>query len=118
MFERKGIIRLSPQGKATFDSLFDAAVEAGAEDVQELEPEDGEVVWEVTTAPSDLGTVTSALSNEELYSISDSELVYIPNDPVEVGPEGIDEERAEAVEKAVGNLEEEPDVVRVWTNLA
>lgn len=122
MFERKGVIRLSPQGdKATFDSLFDAAVEAGAEDVAELDAEDGEGHWEVITSPGDLSTVTTSLSSpphDKLYSVNNSELAYIPNDPVEVGPEGIDEERAEAIEKAIAALEEEPDVVRVWTNLA
>lgn len=123
MFERKGVIRLSPQegSKATFDSLFDAAVEAGAEDVKELDPEDGEGHWEVVTSPNDLSTVSGVLSsapNDALYSVNNSELAWIPNDPVEVGPEGIDEEKAESIEKAIELLEEEPDVVRVWTNLA
>lgn len=31
---------------------------------------------------------------------------------------GISEDRAEALDKVVGMLEEEADVVRVWTNLA
>lgn len=123
MFERKGVIRLSPQegSKATFDSLFDAAAEAGAEDVKELDPEEGEGHWEVVTSPNDLSTVTGVLSaapHDALYSVNNSELAYIPNDPVEVGPEGLEEDKAEAIERAIEALEEEPDVVRVWTNLA
>lgn len=122
MFERKGVIRLSPQGDgATFDGLFDAAVEAGAEDVQELDAAEGDGHWEVTTAANDLSAVAGTLGappHDALYAVVHSELAYIPTDPVEVGPEGIDEEKAEGIEKAIAALEEEPDVVRVWTNLA
>lgn len=124
MFERKGVIRLSPLGGgggATFDTLFDAAVEAGAEDVQELDPEDGDGHWEVTTAPGDLSTVAGVLAappHDALYRVDNSELAFIPNDPVDVGPDGIDEDKAELIERAIAGLEEEQDVIRVWTNLA
>lgn len=49
MFERKGVLRVAPiegQEDATFDNLFEAALEGGAEDVREVEGEDG-TLWEV-----------------------------------------------------------------------
>lgn len=42
MFEKKGLITIDPsKSTRTFDELFDAAVEAGAEDVKESETEEG-----------------------------------------------------------------------------
>jgi transcriptional/translational regulatory protein YebC/TACO1 len=42
MFEKKGLITIDPsKSSRTFDELFEAAVEAGAEDVQETEGEEG-----------------------------------------------------------------------------
>jgi transcriptional/translational regulatory protein YebC/TACO1 len=54
LFDKKGLIQISPTGATgatgagrTFDDLFDLAVEAGAEDVREIES-DQEVLWEVS----------------------------------------------------------------------
>lgn len=50
MFERKGVLRVTPvegQEGATFDSLFEAALEGGVEDVREVEGEEG-TLWEVS----------------------------------------------------------------------
>lgn len=49
MFERKGVVRVTPSAEsgATFDGLFETALEGGAEDVAEVEGE-GETVWEVS----------------------------------------------------------------------
>lgn len=54
MFERKGVVRVAPvegQEGATFDALFEAALEGGAEDVREVETEDG-TLWEVSLVRS------------------------------------------------------------------
>lgn len=49
LFERKGVVRVTPvaESAATFDSLFETALEGGAEDVRVVEDED-EVIWEVS----------------------------------------------------------------------
>ena len=49
LFERKGLVRVQPAegSSATFDSYFEAALEGGAEDVREVETEDG-MMWEVS----------------------------------------------------------------------
>lgn len=55
LFERKGVVRVAPieeQEGATFDALFEAALEGGAEDVREVESEDG-MLWEVSHASRD-----------------------------------------------------------------
>jgi transcriptional/translational regulatory protein YebC/TACO1 len=71
-----------------------------------------------------LSDLTNLLSNPPHsleYTIQSSELGYIPQDPLLVGDSGaetVSEERAEAIAKVVDLLEGEPEVVRVWTNLA
>ncbi|RSH88359.1 uncharacterized protein EHS24_000898 [Apiotrichum porosum] len=124
LFERKGRIWLEPiEGNeaATFDSLFDVAAEGGAEDVREVEADDEGMVWEVITAPNDLGSLTSLLTSaphDAAYSLRSSELAYVATDPVVVGEEGgVDEDQAQNIGKTIDALEEEPDVVKVWTNM-
>lgn len=80
---------------------------------------------QVITPPASLGTIASAIAEASCgFTIQSREQVYIPIDPLAVGDVaegeagGISEDRAEALDKVVGMLEEEADVVRVWTNLA
>lgn len=125
LFERKGIIVIQPNVDG-FDDLFEVAVEHGAEDVREAEGEDG-AIWEVITPPTSLGTISAAISSApQGFVIQSSELSYIAIDPLAVAEDtkdaaegaGITEDRAEAVDKVVSLLEEEADVLRVWTNIA
>ncbi|GMK57548.1 hypothetical protein CspeluHIS016_0403820 [Cutaneotrichosporon spelunceum] len=126
MFERKGVVRLSPiegQEDATFDNLFEAALEGGAEDVASVEGEDG-MMWEIISGPTDLAALTTHLTSaphDTLYELQTSELAYLANDPVPVTADGagasVSEDKVETVMKAVTLLEEEGDVVRVWTNI-
>ncbi|OXC67584.1 hypothetical protein AYX13_03876 [Cryptococcus neoformans] len=123
LFEKKGSITLTPNGgEAGYEHLFDLAVEAGAEDVKEAEGEDGSVEFEVITTPSDLSSITSTLQSNPAYSLQSSDLVFLPNDPLKVleegqEGEGITEETMESVMRLVDILEEENEVVKVWTNL-
>ncbi|XAO26046.1 hypothetical protein I312_104879 [Cryptococcus bacillisporus CA1280] len=123
LFEKKGSITLTPNGEeAGYEHLFDLAVEAGAEDVKEVEGEDGGVEFEVITTPSDLSSITSTLQSNPAYSLQSSDLVFLPNDPLKVleegeEGEGITEETMESVMRLVDVLEEENEVVKVWTNL-
>jgi YebC/PmpR family DNA-binding regulatory protein len=70
-FDRKGMIRV----QATGDELLMAAIDAGAEDVQE---EGSESV--VYTAPTDLAKVRDALK-EAGIEITEAELTYVPTTP-------------------------------------
>jgi transcriptional/translational regulatory protein YebC/TACO1 len=79
----------------------------------------------VLSGPTDLGTLTTLLTSpphDALYSLQTSELAYLANDPVQVTSDGegasVAEDKVETVMKGVNALEDEGDVVRVWTNIA
>ena len=122
LFEKKGVIAvkpIAPQG--TFDHLFDISLEHGAEDVKILEDEGEGEVWEVYLPPGELSGLNRVLTKDHLdqYEIQSSELAWVPNEPLEPGEDGeMSEERAEGIMKTVELLEEEGDVLQVWTNLA
>ncbi|TYJ55783.1 hypothetical protein B9479_003561 [Cryptococcus floricola] len=134
LFEKKGSITLTPNenegeggGRGGFEALFDAAVEAGAEDVREVENDEGGVEYEVITTPSTLSPITQLLQLQPNpgYTIQSSELIFVPNEPLKVleegqegeGGEGVREEVVESVGRLVDVLEEETEVEKVWTNL-
>lgn len=73
-FDRKGMIRARGGG----DDLLMAALEAGAEDMQEEETES--VVY---TDPKELAKVRTALQ-EAGIEIIEAELTYVPNNTVEI----------------------------------
>lgn len=73
-FDRKGMIRV----KGTGDEILLAALDAGAEDVQD---EDSEAV--IYTAPTDLAKVRDALNAAGL-EIVEAELTYVPNNTVAI----------------------------------
>ncbi|WVF67552.1 hypothetical protein IAT40_002309 [Kwoniella sp. CBS 6097] len=132
MFEKKGLITLTPSKESTqagFEHLFDIAVENGAEDVREVTNDEGGLEYEISTPQSALSPLTSLLSSAPHtadYTLDSSELIFVPTDPVSIltegeGPsegEGVSEDVAEGVFRVVDLLEEENDVVKVWTNLA
>lgn len=77
------------------------------------------------SGPTDLGTLTTLLTSpphDALYSLQTSELAYLANDPVQVTSDGegasVAEDKVETVMKGVNALEDDGDVVRVWTNIA
>lgn len=73
-FERKGMIRVVGNG----DDLLMAALDAGAEDVQE---EGGESI--IYTDPKELAKVRTGLQEANI-EILEAELTYVPNNTVEV----------------------------------
>ena len=104
MFEKKGQIQVDAAG-VDEDSLIEAALDVGAEDVQR---EDERFV--VTTAPADFHSVKSALQ-EKRFPVSESELAMLPKTTVKV--EGRD---ADTLLKLIDALEELDDVQKVWAN--
>ncbi len=105
MFERKGIIVIEGEGHSE-DEVMDAALEAGAEDFSF----DGDV-FEIVTAPADLGAVRDALE-EKGYSFLSAEVQYIPNTTSTID----DEESVKKMEKLIDMLEENEDVQDIWHN--
>ena len=105
MFDRKGIIEIEGDG-LNEDSGKEDALEAGAEDFEF----DGEV-FEISTAPNDLGTVRDELENKG-YSFLSAEVSYIPQTMAAIE----DSEMALKMEKLIDMLEENDDVQAVWHN--
>ncbi len=105
-FDRKGSI--SVPANVDFDTLFEAAVEAGAQDLVEGEGEDNH---EVYTAPTDLHVVSKGLK-EAGIKVTNAELVMVPQNEISLDAKG-----AVQVLKLISNLEDLDDVRRVFSNL-
>ncbi len=105
-FNRKGAIHVPAD--VDFDTLFEAAVEAGAEDVVQGEDEDDHIVY---TDPTDLHMVSSHLKEMKI-EVDDANLVLVPQNEV-----ALDEKSAVQVLKLISALEELDDVTQVFSNL-
>jgi len=103
-FARLGLIEY-PASAGDSDKMFEAAIEAGAEDVES--DEGGHEIW---TSIDDLHGVARALE-AALGEPESVKLAWRPQTSVEVG-----EAEAEQLLKLVDSLEEDDDVQSVWGN--
>jgi len=103
-FSRLGLIEY-PASVGDSDTVFEAAIEAGGEDVES--DEDGHRIW---TSIDDLHGVARALE-AALGEAESVKLAWRPQNSVEVG-----EGDAEQLMKLVDTLEEDDDVQTVWGN--
>lgn len=103
-FDRMGLISY-PAGAGDADSVFEAALEAGAEDVESSD--DGHDIW---TAIDGLHEVAKALE-ATLGAPEGVKLAWRPQNRVEVG-----EDDAGTLLKLIDALEEDDDVQTVWGN--
>jgi len=101
-FDHKGMIRL----KQTGDDVLMAAIDAGAEDVQE---EDGESV--IYTDPKEFAKVRDALQQASL-EITEAELTYVPNNSIEI----TDAATAGKIMRLMDTLDDIDDVVNTHVN--
>ena len=103
-FQRLGLITY-PAAAGTADQVFEAAIEAGAEDVRSAE--DGHEIW---TAQEDLHEVAKGLERA-LGAPESTKLAWRPQTPVEVG-----EDDAGQLLKLIDALDDDDDVQTVWGN--
>ena len=103
MFDRKGQIVFSED--ADFDTIFEAALEAGAEDVKE---EDG--IIEVLTDPADFENVRNTLDGQG-FKFQNAEVTMIPQN---MNP--VEGKQAESLMKMLDVLEDNDDVQAVHAN--
>jgi YebC/PmpR family DNA-binding regulatory protein len=103
-FDRMGLIAY-PASAGSSDDVLEAAIEAGADDVES--DEDGHQIW---TAQESLHEVAKALE-KALGEPESSKLAWRPQTPVEVG-----EDSAGQLLKLIDTLEEDDDVQTVWGN--
>ena len=104
MFDRKGQI-LYPASIGTEDDVMEAAIEAGAEDVESSE--DGHVIY---TEGTDLNDVSTALE-ESLGEAESTKLIWKPQTLTEV-----DENSGATLMKLIGTLEDDDDIQNVTAN--
>ncbi len=103
-FNHQGVIRYASEG-LDFDKVFEAALEAGAEDVQE---EEG--VHEILCPLEELHAVSGALA-AQLGDPTSSGIEWRPTVLSEV-----DEDKGETLLKLIDMLEDNDDVQSVFTN--
>jgi YebC/PmpR family DNA-binding regulatory protein len=103
-FERMGLITY-PAAAGSTDQVFEAAIEAGAEDVES--DEDGHQIW---TALDGLHEVAKALE-AALGEPESTKLAWRPGTPVDVGADD-----APLLMKLIDTLEEDDDIQTVWGN--
>ncbi|MFA5635153.1 MAG: YebC/PmpR family DNA-binding transcriptional regulator [Anaerovoracaceae bacterium] len=107
MFERKGILLIEKIDAIDEDSLMEAALDAGAEDV--LIHDDS---FEVQTLPEDFDAVSDALKLAG-YDFVDADVEFVPS--MEATPEESD---MKSLRKMIDMLEENDDVQKVSHNSA
>jgi YebC/PmpR family DNA-binding regulatory protein len=103
-FERKGVVLVDKS--ADEDELTLAAADAGAEDVQDLGDS-----WQVTTPPTELHAVRTAIE-EAGFNVKSSDLTMIPTTSVALDAE----DKAKSVLRLMDALEEHDDVEAVYAN--
>ncbi len=104
MFERKGEI-IYGAGVGDSDHVMEAAIEAGAEDVESSD--EGHTIW---CADTDLADVSSALETS-LGESESTKLVWKPTTTTELDLDGM-----QKLMKLIDALEDDDDVQRVTTN--
>ncbi len=105
MFNRKGVITFSTEN-CSEDEIFNAALEAGAEDVST----DVDVI-EVTTDPEDFEAVVNALE-EAGFKRDSAEITMVADQTIT-----LDNEKTGKVLKLIDRLEDNDDVQNVYSNL-
>ncbi len=104
-FDRKAIYTVKSDGK-NFDKAFEAALEAGADDVTE---EDGYI--EIVGPAETFKAIHDSLANAGLKT-EDAGVRMIPQQEIE-----LDSDQTLAVLRVISALEESDDVQNVYTNL-
>ena len=103
-FERKGQIVVPAEG-TDYDTVFEKAAEAGAEDV-----EDNGESFTVLTDPSDMVAVRKALQDAGI-DYDSADLVLNPKNEV-----SLDLDSARKVSKLIDNLDDLDDVQEIYSN--
>lgn len=104
LFQKKGYIAIEKE-KAQEDKVFEAAIEAGAEDVSASDEH-----HEIQTAPEVLSEVRASLEAKGI-PIAIAEVSMIPTTEVP-----LDARKAEQMMKLMEALEDHDDVQHVWAN--
>lgn len=105
MFHQKGTLVYQADKVKDYEAFFEAAIEAGAEDVKE---DDG--VYEILTDPSDFENVKTAMDGLGLEA-DVAEVMRVPENYT-----ALDEAKTESMNKMIDLLEDNDDVQNVYHN--
>lgn len=104
MFEKRGLIVVE-KDQAGEDVVMEIALEAGAEDVQDMDDS-----WEITTSVNDFETVREAFEAKGI-AVANSEISRIPQTTVNLAGK-----EAEQMIRLMDSLEDHDDVQNVYAN--
>ncbi len=105
LFHRKGLLDYAIE-KYSEEEIFNAALEAGAEDVTN----DGSII-EVVTAPEDFETVFEGMQGKQFEEES-AEISMVPETTL-----SLDEDATKKVLRLIDTLDDHDDVQNIYTNL-
>ncbi|KDR09380.1 hypothetical protein L798_00947 [Zootermopsis nevadensis] len=111
LFEHKGMVEAIPPEKTSLETAVDHAIEVGAEDVTELEASEDDVL-QFVCEPLVLNKVKGKLEKLQ-YKIKTADCEFIPKRQVTLSDADL-----EVVKKLYDKLEDDPDVVRLYDNIA
>jgi len=106
LFNRKGIMIVLKDSHSNADDVMLEALEAGAEDVEELDD-----AYEITSSPEDFSSVREALEKGG-YAFESADVEMIPTTTVVL----TDENQVTSLEKLIDGLEDCDDVQNVFHN--
>jgi YebC/PmpR family DNA-binding regulatory protein len=106
MFERKGVILIEKTDGVDEDTLLEAALDAGAEDMI-VDDE----IFEIRTTQEDFHVVADALRLAG-YALAEADIEQVPN--IEAEPK--DENEKKALVRLIDILEDNDDVQKVYSN--
>lgn len=104
LFEKKGLI-IIPKKDFSETELYDAAIEAGALDINEEKD-----TYEIQTDPTDLHKVSNALQKKNI-PVEHSELTFLPT-----ATKKVEEKDARKILKLLSVLEDHDDIQQVYSN--
>ncbi len=105
-FDKKGYFGIE-KSAVNEDKLMEVALEAGADDLQTLDPE----AYEIYTSPEAFENVREALEKAQIPTL-EAKLGMIPSNFV-----SIDASKVRQVMKLIDTLDDHDDVQNVWSNV-
>ncbi|NP_001076342.2 translational activator of cytochrome c oxidase 1 [Danio rerio] len=109
-FDRKGVVAASRDGISS-EKALELAIEAGAEDVQEMEDEEDRPILQFICDMTSMKAVRSALESLGVHTLSSS-LEFVSHTP-----SLLTQTQLETASTLLEALHDCPDVVRVWDNI-
>uniref|UniRef100_A0A673JAU6 Translational activator of cytochrome c oxidase 1 n=2 Tax=Sinocyclocheilus TaxID=75365 RepID=A0A673JAU6_9TELE len=109
-FDRKGVVAASRDGVSS-EKALELAIEAGAEDVQEMEDEEERPILQFICDIASMKAVRSALEGLGVHTLS-AGLEFVSHTP-----SLLTQTQLETASTLLDALNDCPDVVRVWDNI-